>query len=479
MHSDAGVEGLRHQQVRTQRMQQAAAERQAAAQAKMAQANVLARRAKTAKRKATKAVNKSNALQKKNRELVKKMKTSRLPQLHKTVATQTSRRAAAAASTSSVLSTLSPGNSTSSMGAVGSSQSMLSILRQSAEIPRSVTPTTATAMAASMFFSSFGMSSATAPSSPAAQRLHVSPQPVGITSKIRPWSSNGKRSTRYPTEVKALCIEGIVDGEMGSKRIFPFIRNVLDVFVPGAFPAGQYPEPHPRSVRRWTTALHHVVRVANGKMLSKMTHMVLGRDGGTKGGVTLTTAFLYGNGGKITFAPWAQPSKSAEDTHEGFMRELRATLDAYNDHVKSCKRACSDVAEELPAPRSLASTLMEVKVSMSDHAANEGAAFRLLVDEKRKLAEGFVENWAQMTEPQKAAYVKIIHTKCCDHKRNLICDEAVKEETKVLVGLIGNLKEHWEIGDSGLVDFVLLQLHHEFGLCCCRVLLRRAQQHDA
>ena len=96
---------------------------------------------------------------------------------------------------------------------------------------------------------------------------------------------------------------------------------------------------------------------------------------------------------------------------------------------------------------------------MTDHAPNETAANNKFGEVLCIRAAKFIEGWDLLTPTQQSDFTVLIQTKCCDHKRNLFCDEAVKFEDASLKDIIGFDKDSWEIGRGSICNYVLLQIH--------------------
>lgn len=119
--------------------------------------------------------------------------------------------------------------------------------------------------------------------------------------------------------------------------------------------------------------------------------------------------------------------------------------------------------QHLSPPRKIGSGILNIHASMTDHANNERATNDLLVKELVKRAPKFIKNWDKLSKEKQGEFVAFVQAFCFDHKRNLFCDECVREETKLLNISIGKEKEKWELGSGGnLVNAVLRQCHKEF-----------------
>ena len=107
---------------------------------------------------------------------------------------------------------------------------------------------------------------------------------------------------------------------------------------------------------------------------------------------------------------------------------------------------------------------MECRATMTDHASTERAANRELEKELLKRAPKFIDNWGDLSQEQREEMVTLVQAFCFDHKRNLFCDEAIREETKILNISIGTDRAGWELNTNGnLVNAVMRQCHKEFG----------------
>jgi hypothetical protein len=222
---------------------------------------------------------------------------------------------------------------------------------------------------------------------------------------------------------------------------------------------------NPITVGRWHGALSYIVDVLNAMIYVQMEESTLCRDGSDKSGTTLNVASMRGTNASFTTRPWVQATKSAEEIHQCTINILDAYETLYAELYRNAVKNCSDTTvNALPQPRDRGEGVTNIRATMTDHAANKRAANRLMELELRKRAPLLITNWDSFSADGQNHLVTLVPAGLLDHKRNLFCDECIREETKLLHISLGIDRCTWELNNSGnLVNAVLRQCHKEFG----------------
>ena len=97
-----------------------------------------------------------------------------------------------------------------------------------------------------------------------------------------------------------------------------------------------------------------------------MDNADLGYDGSTKGGTEITVCNMTDGGANITYVPWPQASKSAQDTHDSAVAQLDKIITIYNQHYqKWVKARCStETLARMPAPQYPRSGSLKINIPM-------------------------------------------------------------------------------------------------------------------